>query len=91
VGTCLFGHSGSSKMPALMMCLPGKDSPVRKRVVPQSGQKCEVIFLPVSAVLEISFGVPVLCKLVLGASKTDIGGDECSTNRTPFLHWNWER
>jgi len=41
-----------------MTYLPGKESPVRKSVVPQSGQKCEVIFLPVSAVLEIVFGVP---------------------------------
>jgi hypothetical protein len=57
---CLFGHSGSSKIPTLMICLSGKDSPVWKRVVPQSGQKCEMIFLPESAILEISLGVPVL-------------------------------
>jgi len=36
----------------------GKLSPVRKTVVPQPGQKCEVIFLPLSAVLENVLGVP---------------------------------
>jgi hypothetical protein len=41
----------------------GKLSPVRKSVVPQSGQKWDVIFLPVSAVLEIVLGVPKLCKI----------------------------
>lgn len=61
LGGFLLGHSGSSRMPALMMTAPGNDSPVRKSVVPQSGQKCEVIFLPVSAVLEISLGLPALC------------------------------
>ena len=41
----------------------GKLSPVRKSVVPQSGQKWDVIFLPVSAVLEIVLGVPKPCKI----------------------------
>lgn len=45
-------------MPALMIRLPGKVSPVLKSVVPQSPQNDEVILFPESAVFEISFGVP---------------------------------
>ena len=41
-----------------MRTFPGKDSPVRIIVVPQLPQKCEVICFPVSAVLEMVFGVP---------------------------------
>jgi hypothetical protein len=70
LGVCLFGHSGSSKMPALMICLPGNESPVRKRVVPQSGQKYEMIGLPVSPTLEICLGVPILVSAYL----LDFGG-----------------
>ncbi len=58
-GRLLFGKSASSRMPALTTTAPGNDPPVRKSVVPQSGQKWDVIFLPESAVLEISFGLPV--------------------------------
>src|SRR6187402_2464928 len=59
-GMFWLGQSGSSNTPALMITVPGKDSPVRKRVVPQSGQKWEVIFFPVSAILEISLGLPTI-------------------------------
>lgn len=34
------------------------DQDLRYRVVPQSGQKWDVILFPLSATLEISFGVP---------------------------------
>lgn len=39
LGLFWFAHSGSSRIPALMITAPGKLSPVRKSVVPQSGQK----------------------------------------------------
>jgi hypothetical protein len=64
-GTFSLGQSGSSKTPALMMTAAGKESPVRKRVVPQSPQKCEVMLLPVSATFEICLGLPVILSDVI--------------------------
>ena len=45
-------------MPTLTIVTSLKDSPVRKSVVPQSGQKWLVIEDPLSAVLEMVLGVP---------------------------------
>lgn len=59
LGTLFFGQSASSIIPNLIMYLPGNDSPVRKRVVPQSPQKLDVMVLPVSAVFDMVLGDPI--------------------------------
>lgn len=58
-------HFGSSNTPALIITAPAKVSPVRITVVPQSPQKCEVIFLPVSACFEMVLGVPSKVRLLV--------------------------
>jgi hypothetical protein len=50
--------SGESMTPTLITLFGPKDGPSRKRVLPQSPQKCDVIWLPESAFLAIVFGVP---------------------------------
>ena len=56
----LCSASGSSSTPALIIFMPGKLSPSLNSVVPQSPQKCDVIFLPVSADLAMGFGAPLM-------------------------------
>lgn len=45
-------------MPVFTIFPPGKKSPLRHSVVPQSPQKCDVIVPPESPVLVNSLGVP---------------------------------
>ena len=53
----------------LIPSMPPKVSPYRKRVVPQSPQKLLVMDFPLSAVLEMVFGVPAITlKFSLGTT-----------------------
>ncbi|KAH0374120.1 hypothetical protein KCU65_g173, partial [Aureobasidium melanogenum] len=58
----LWFKTSPSKVPALTIFMPGKFSPSRYKVDPQSPQKYEVIFLPLSAVLVKLLGLPVTLK-----------------------------
>lgn len=51
-------HVRSSMMPVFTIFPPGKKSPLRHSVVPQSPQKCDVMTPPESPVLVNSLGVP---------------------------------